>query len=96
MLRASRGSWLMFMSMMPSVSSGPLQHDGQESLKGQPGPAQEGAPHLKGSNNPERPFLANPGWSQGGRQIQLIENMLDKVDEMIIGGGMAFYVQENQ
>ena len=23
-------------------------------------------------------------------KIQLIENMLDKVDEMIIGGGMAF------
>ena len=23
-------------------------------------------------------------------KIQLIENMLDKVDEMIVGGGMAF------
>jgi phosphoglycerate kinase len=28
--------------------------------------------------------------SQVQDKIQLIENMLDKVDEMIIGGGMAF------
>jgi len=40
--------------------------------------------------NPERPFLAILGGAKVQDKIQLIENMLDKVDEMIIGGGMAF------
>lgn len=40
--------------------------------------------------NPERPFLAILGGAKVADKIQLIENMLDKVDEMIIGGGMAF------
>lgn len=40
--------------------------------------------------NPERPFLAILGGAKVKDKIQLIENMLDKVDEMIIGGGMAF------
>jgi len=40
--------------------------------------------------NPERPFLAILGGAKVADKIQLIENMLDKVDEMIVGGGMAF------
>ena len=37
-----------------------------------------------------RPFLAILGGAKVQDKIQLIENMLDKVNEMIIGGGMAF------
>lgn len=44
----------------------------------------------KALENPERPFLAIMGGAKVQDKIQLIENMLDKVDEMIIGGGMAF------
>jgi len=44
----------------------------------------------KALNNPERPFLAILGGAKVADKIQLIENMLDKVDEMIICGGMAF------
>ncbi|XP_052796682.1 probable phosphoglycerate kinase [Mya arenaria] len=40
--------------------------------------------------NPERPFLAILGGAKVADKIQLIENLLDKVNEMIIGGGMAF------
>uniref|UniRef100_A0A8C0SZV4 Phosphoglycerate kinase n=1 Tax=Canis lupus familiaris TaxID=9615 RepID=A0A8C0SZV4_CANLF len=39
---------------------------------------------------PERPFLAILGGAKVADKIQLISNMLDKVNEMIIGGGMAF------
>jgi len=41
-------------------------------------------------NNPPRPFLAILGGAKVADKIQLIDNLLDKVDEMIIGGGMAF------
>ncbi|KAK7496546.1 hypothetical protein BaRGS_00012198 [Batillaria attramentaria] len=44
----------------------------------------------KALDNPERPFLAILGGAKVADKIQLIENMLDKVNEMIIGGGMAF------
>jgi len=44
----------------------------------------------KALDNPEHPFLAILGGAKVKDKIQLIENMLDKVDEMIIGGGMAF------
>ena len=46
--------------------------------------------YLKALDNPKRPFLAILGGAKVADKIQLIENMLDKVDEMIIGGGMAF------
>jgi len=39
---------------------------------------------------PEKPFLAILGGAKVKDKIQLIENMLDKVDEMIIVGGMAY------
>ncbi|KAG4073780.1 hypothetical protein HA402_001004 [Bradysia odoriphaga] len=41
-------------------------------------------------DNPPKPFLAILGGAKVADKIQLIENLLDKVDEMIIGGGMAF------
>ncbi|CCA69675.1 probable PGK1-phosphoglycerate kinase [Serendipita indica DSM 11827] len=40
--------------------------------------------------NPERPFLAILGGAKVSDKIQLIENMLDKVDSLIVTGGMAF------
>lgn len=41
-------------------------------------------------NNPERPFVAILGGSKVSSKISVIENLLDKVDTLIIGGGMAF------
>ena len=41
-------------------------------------------------NNPPRPFLAILGGAKVADKIQLINNLLDKADEIIIGGGMAF------
>ncbi|KAM5256849.1 phosphoglycerate kinase 2 [Ctenodactylus gundi] len=40
--------------------------------------------------NPQRPFLAILGGAKVADKIQLIKNMLDKVNYMIIGGGMAY------
>lgn len=40
--------------------------------------------------NPDRPLLAILGGAKVADKIQLIENLLDKVNEMIIVGGMAF------
>lgn len=44
----------------------------------------------KALDNPEKPFLAILGGAKVADKIQLIENLLDKVNEMIIGGGMAY------
>ena len=41
-------------------------------------------------NNPERPFVAILGGSKVSSKISVIENLLDKVDTLIIGGGMTF------
>ena len=40
--------------------------------------------------NPQRPFLAILGGAKVSDKIQLIDNLLDKVDTLIIGGGMAY------
>lgn len=40
--------------------------------------------------SPEKPFLAIIGGAKVSDKIKLIENLLNVVDEMIIGGGMAF------
>ncbi|XP_064636461.1 phosphoglycerate kinase 1-like [Lineus longissimus] len=44
----------------------------------------------KALENPDRPFLAILGGAKVKDKIQLIENLLEKVNEMIIGGGMAY------
>lgn len=44
----------------------------------------------KALENPVRPFLAILGGAKVSDKIQLIDNLLDKVDSIIIGGGMAF------
>jgi len=44
----------------------------------------------KALEEPERPFLAILGGAKVSDKIQLIENMLDKVNSLIIAGGMAF------
>ena len=41
-------------------------------------------------NNPERPFVAILGGAKVSSKISVIENLLDKVDTLIIGGGMSY------
>ncbi len=41
-------------------------------------------------NNPNRPFVAILGGSKVSSKISVINNLLDKVDTLIIGGGMAY------
>lgn len=44
----------------------------------------------KALESPARPFLSILGGAKVSDKILLIENLLDQVDEMVIGGGMAF------
>lgn len=41
-------------------------------------------------NNPARPFVAILGGSKVSSKISVINNLLEKVDTLIIGGGMAY------
>ncbi len=41
-------------------------------------------------NNPQRPLVAIVGGSKVSSKIGVIENLLEKVDVLIIGGGMSF------
>ncbi len=41
-------------------------------------------------NNPTRPFVAILGGAKVSSKISVINNLLDKVDTLIIGGGMAY------
>ena len=40
--------------------------------------------------NPQRPFVAIMGGAKVGDKIKVIENLLTKVDTLIIGGGMSY------
>lgn len=44
----------------------------------------------KALSNPERPFTAIIGGAKVKDKISVIENLLDKVDHLIIGGGLVF------
>ena len=45
-------------------------------------------------NNPVRPFVAILGGSKVSSKIPVINNLLDKVDTLIIGGGMSYTFQK--
>lgn len=44
----------------------------------------------KALQNPAKPFVAILGGAKISGKIELIRNLLDKVDKLLIGGGMAF------
>ncbi len=44
----------------------------------------------KALSNPERPFTAIVGGAKVKDKIGVIDNLLDKVDNLIIGGGLAY------
>ena len=44
----------------------------------------------KALSNPERPFTAIIGGAKVKDKIDVIENLLEKVDNLIIGGGLAY------
>ena len=44
----------------------------------------------KALENPDRPFVAILGGAKVADKLNVIENLLEKVDTLIIGGGMAF------
>lgn len=47
--------------------------------------------YLEGAvNNPKRPFAAIVGGSKVSSKISVIESMLNKVDKLVLGGGMVF------
>jgi phosphoglycerate kinase len=47
-------------------------------------------------DHPQRPLLAILGGAKVADKIQLINNLLDKADEIIIGGGMAYTFRKIQ
>lgn len=47
-------------------------------------------------NNPKRPFVAILGGAKVGDKIGVIQNLLNKVDTLLIGGGMAYTFLKSQ
>ena len=47
-------------------------------------------------DNPERPLVAILGGAKVSDKIAVIENLLDKADKVIIGGGMAYTFMKSQ
>ncbi len=47
-------------------------------------------------NDPERPFVAILGGAKVADKLSVIENLLNKVDTLIIGGGMAYTFIKSQ
>jgi phosphoglycerate kinase len=47
-------------------------------------------------NDPKRPFVAILGGSKVSSKISVIDNLLEKVDTLIIGGGMAYTFMKAQ
>ncbi|GHU36351.1 phosphoglycerate kinase [Clostridia bacterium] len=50
----------------------------------------------KALNDPKRPFVAILGGAKVSDKIELIDNLLDKVDALIIGGAMAYTFIKSQ
>src|SRR5699024_899671 len=50
----------------------------------------------KALENPERPFTAIIGGAKVKDKIEVIDHLLDKVDHLIIGGGLAFTFVKTQ
>ena len=46
----------------------------------------------KALSNPERPFTAIIGGAKVKDKIGVIDNLLEKVDNLIIGGGFSLYI----
>ncbi len=60
----------------PMVCAGPLLVEEVEAL-------------TKALQNPKRPLIAIVGGSKVSSKIQILESLLDKVDQLIVGGGIA-------
>lgn len=50
----------------------------------------------KAIEDPERPFIAILGGAKISGKIDIIENLLDKVDSLLIGGGMSYTFLKSQ